>query len=148
MVGDSWLEELSYELCLELLRVNAVGRVGIVVDRAPAVFPVNYRLVETVGLTYLALRTRAGNVIERADLMVAFEIDGIDPTHEEGWSVLVQGTLHRVDPDAAAFKERFDPEPWLTAERDAWLIIEPYSITGRRLHAPPTEWHLHIRGYL
>jgi nitroimidazol reductase NimA-like FMN-containing flavoprotein (pyridoxamine 5'-phosphate oxidase superfamily) len=147
-MSDSWLEDLSYELCVELLRTNTVGRIGLVIDDAPAVLPVNYRLVETVGLTFLALRTRPGNLFERADLKVALEIDGIDPTHQEGWSVLARGTLHRVDPDAADFKQRFDPEPWLTPERDAWLIIEPYSITGRRLHAPPSEWHFHPRGYL
>jgi nitroimidazol reductase NimA-like FMN-containing flavoprotein (pyridoxamine 5'-phosphate oxidase superfamily) len=147
-VNDAWLEDLSYDECLALLRADNVGRVGIVVDDAPAVLPVNYRLVETVGLTYLALRTRPGNVIDRADLKVAFEIDGIDHIHQEGWSVLVRGTLHHVDPDVAAFKERFDPEPWLLTERDTWLIIEPYRITGRRLHAPPGEWHFHVRAYL
>ena len=148
MNDDARLEELSYEQCLELLRAGTIGRVGVVVDDAVAVLPVNYRLVETVGLTYVAFRTRPGNVIERADLNAAFEIDGIDAGHHEGWSVLVQGTLHHVDPDAAEFRERFDPEPWLLAERDAWLIVVPWSISGRRLIAPPTEWHFHMRGYL
>ena len=41
---------------------------------------------------------------------------------------------HHVDPDAAGFRERFDPEPWIVADRDAWLIVDPFSITGRRLH--------------
>ena len=148
MNDEAWLEPLSYEQCLGLLRADTVGRIGIVVDDGPAVLPVNYRLVETVGLTYLALRTRPGNVVDRAEVKVAFEIDGLDPVHHEGWSVLVRGTLHHVDPDAAAFKERFDPEPWLLAERDAWLIVDPYAISGRRLHAPPAEWHFHVRAYL
>ena len=66
---------------------------------------------------------------------VAFQIDAIDPAHHQGWSVLVRGTLHRVDPNTADFRERFDPEPWILAERDAWLIVEPFAITGRRLQA-------------
>ena len=148
MNDDPWLEELSYEQCIALLRAGTIGRVGFVVDDGLAVLPVNYRLVETVGLTYVAFRTRPGNVIERAVLTAAFEIDDIDPVHHEGWSVLVRGTLHHVDPDAAEFRDRFDPEPWLLAERDAWLIVVPYAISGRRLHAAASEWHFDVRGYL
>jgi hypothetical protein len=50
-------------------------------------------------------------VIDRAELLVAFEIDSIDPYHQQGWSVLVRGTLHHVDPDAADFRQRFDSAP-------------------------------------
>ena len=144
---DAWLEELPYQDCLALLRAHEVGRIAVVIDDFPVVLPVNFRLVETSGRTWLALRTRPGNVIERAAMHAAFEIDGIDAVHHEGWSVLVRGTLHHVDPDAADFRERFDPEPWLIAERDAWLVVDPFSITGRRLHAPPPEWAFHPRAY-
>jgi nitroimidazol reductase NimA-like FMN-containing flavoprotein (pyridoxamine 5'-phosphate oxidase superfamily) len=92
-------------------REHAIGRIGVVLDDAPIVVPVNYRLVETVGLVLLAIRTRPGNVIERAGLQVAFEIDDIDPVHQQGWFVLVRGTLHHIDPNAADFKLRFDPIP-------------------------------------
>jgi nitroimidazol reductase NimA-like FMN-containing flavoprotein (pyridoxamine 5'-phosphate oxidase superfamily) len=147
-MNDAWLEELSYDECLQLLREGSLGRIGVVVDDSPVVLPVNYRLVETVGLTLIALRTRPGNVIERADLKCAFEIDTIDPYHREGSSVLVRGTLHHVDPDAADFKDRFDSHPWILEERDAWLVIQPFSITGRRLHAAATEWAFHLRAYV
>ncbi len=62
--------------------------------------------------------------------------------------MLVRGTLHHVDPDAADFRERFDPEPWIVAERDAWRIVEPFSITGRRLHAGAPEWAFPDEAYL
>jgi hypothetical protein len=75
-----------------------------------------------------------------ASTTVAFEIDGIDPSHHQGWSVLVRGDLHHVD--SAAVRERFDSEPWLDVERDAWLIIEPFEISGRRLHPDEREWAL------
>ena len=81
-------------------------------------------------------------------MKVAFEIDGIDPANRQGWSVLVRGTLHHVDPDAADFRERFDPEPWILADRDAWLIVEPFVITGRRLHPATREWAFHMDAYL
>jgi hypothetical protein len=56
--------------------------------------------------------------------------------------------LHHVDPDAAGFRDRFDPEPWMLDERDAWLVIEPFAITGRRLHAPEREWAFQVDAYL
>jgi hypothetical protein len=99
-------------------------------------------------LTWVAVRTRPGNVLDRAPMPVAFEIDAIDPVHRRGWSVVVRGTLQHVDPDAADFRARFDPEPWLVSERDAWLVIEPFSITGRELHAAEAEWAFHPRAYL
>jgi nitroimidazol reductase NimA-like FMN-containing flavoprotein (pyridoxamine 5'-phosphate oxidase superfamily) len=145
---DAWLEELSYAACLQRLREHTIGRIGIVIHYAPVVLPVNYRLVETVGLALLAVRTRPDNVIEGGGPQAAFEIDDIDPIHQQGWSVLVRGTLHRLDPEAADFKNRFDPHPWLVADRDAWLIIEPVAITGRRLHPATREWAFDVRGYL
>jgi len=148
MSADSWLEELSHEKCLHLLRQESVGRIGIIVDGHPLVLPVNYRLVEPTGWSWIAVRTRPGNVIDRAAMNVAFEIDGIDPVHREGFSVLVRGTLHRADPDAADFRSRFDPEPWLLAERDSWLVIEPFSISGRRLHAADRDWAFQPQAYL
>jgi nitroimidazol reductase NimA-like FMN-containing flavoprotein (pyridoxamine 5'-phosphate oxidase superfamily) len=145
---DAWLEELPLDTCLLLLRERSVGRIAVVVDGGPIVLPVNYRLVESGGPTWVALRTRPGNVLDHTPMRVAFEIDEIDPVHQEGWSVLVRGTLLHVDPDAADFRERFDPQPWIVAERDAWLVIEPFAITGRRLHAAEREWAFHLRAYL
>jgi nitroimidazol reductase NimA-like FMN-containing flavoprotein (pyridoxamine 5'-phosphate oxidase superfamily) len=147
-VSDAQLEALSYEECLRRLREHTVGRIGILVDDAPLVLPVNYRLVETGGLTFVALRTRPGNTIDRAGLHVAFEIDDVDRAHQQGWSVLVRGTLHHVDAEAADFKNRFDAHPWIQTERDAWLVIQPFSITGRQLHPAAREWAFHVRAYL
>ena len=145
---EAWAEELPYDTCLRLLRANAVGRIGVVTNDLPVVLPVNYRVVETTGLIWIALRTRPGNVIDLASITVAFEIDGVDPLHREGWSVHVSGTLHRIDPDAADFRQRFDSEPWLESERDCWLVILPNAITGRQLHAAAREWVLHVQEFL
>jgi hypothetical protein len=146
--ADAGLEELSYEECLALLRAGGIGRIAFDVDDWPVVFPVNYRLVEASQRTWIALRTRPGDVIDRAPFNVAFQIDGLDPVHHQGWSVLARGTLHHVDPDAANFRERFDPQPWILAERDAWLIIDPFAISGRRLRAREPEWAFAVDAYL
>jgi nitroimidazol reductase NimA-like FMN-containing flavoprotein (pyridoxamine 5'-phosphate oxidase superfamily) len=147
-VNDAWLETLSPSACRSLLRERSFGRLAFVVNDYPVVLPVNYRFVEAGGKTWIALRTRPGGVIEHEGMKVAFEVDEIDGGHRQGWSVLARGTLHHVDPDAADFRERFDPHPWILAERDAWLIVDPFAITGRRLHPETSEWAFHLRAYL
>jgi nitroimidazol reductase NimA-like FMN-containing flavoprotein (pyridoxamine 5'-phosphate oxidase superfamily) len=145
---ETWLETISDGECVDFLRGASVGRLAVVEHDFPVVVPVNYRLVETTGPPFLALRTRPGNVIDRAPMPVAFEIDEIDTSNRRGWSVLVRGTLHHVNPDTGGFRDRFDPEPWLDQDRDAWLIVEPFSITGRRLHTDEPEWAFHSDAYL
>jgi nitroimidazol reductase NimA-like FMN-containing flavoprotein (pyridoxamine 5'-phosphate oxidase superfamily) len=147
-MAEAWLEEISHEECLSLLRAGTVGRIAFMVDEFPVVLPVNYRVFDLGGRPWLALRTRQGNVIDQAPMHVAFEVDGIGPVLPEGWSVLVRGKLDHVNPAAAGVHSRYDSEPWLEAERDSWLVIEPVVITGRRLHAAPPEWAFHIRAYL
>ncbi len=145
---EVWLETLSDDECLNLLRNGSVGRIAIVANEFPIVLPVNYRLVEVSGPPWVAVRTRPGNVIDRSPTPAAFEIDSINMSEHRGWSVLVRGTLQHVNPESGGFRDRFDPQPWLEEERDAWLIIEPFSITGRRLHAPEPDWAFHVGAYL
>ena len=96
-MADAWLEELSLEECRTLLRGESLGRIAFTTDELITVLPVNFRVVEAHGTTagrWLALRTRPGNVIDRASMVGAFEVDGIDASGRQGWSVLVRGTLH------------------------------------------------------
>ena len=145
---EARIETLDNDACLAHLRAEPIGRLAVLVDGAPIVLPVTYRLVETSGVTWVAIRTRPGNVMDQAGTNVAFEIDGIDPTRRRGWSVLVRGTLQHVDPDAAGFRERFDTQPWLATERDSWLVIEPSVITGRELHPAEPDWAFTVDAYL
>ena len=138
-MADGVLDEIHHEDCLALLRFGALGRIAVNIDEVPVIVPVNYRLVETAHLTWLAVRTRPGNFLDQERAPAAFEIDHVDHTTHEGWSVLVRGMLLRVDPEAADFGNLFDPTPWVVAERDRWLVIEPFSITGRRLHVRAHE---------
>jgi nitroimidazol reductase NimA-like FMN-containing flavoprotein (pyridoxamine 5'-phosphate oxidase superfamily) len=139
-MSDASLEVLGEDECVELLRAHEVGRVAVEIDGVPAIFPINYRLVETRWNRWIALRTRPGNVIDRPQALVAFEIDFIDALHHSGWSVLVRGTLHQVSSDVSWIREQFDSFPWLEAERDSWLIVDPFEVTGRRLQPAESPW--------
>ncbi len=146
-MSEAWLESLSPETCLSLLREGKVGRIAFVVDNDPLILPVNYRLVEPSSGPILALRTRPGTVIEQAPMSVAFEIDAIDPGHHQGWSVLVRGELLHANPTSAEFRERYDPASWLT-EGESWLLIDPWAITGRQLHGAESVWPFHPGEYV
>jgi nitroimidazol reductase NimA-like FMN-containing flavoprotein (pyridoxamine 5'-phosphate oxidase superfamily) len=147
-VSERWLEELSREDCLGFLRANGVGRIAVVREGRPFVFPVNYRLVEVAEKVQIVIRTRPGNVIDLADEAVAFEIDGIDPAHQRGWSVLVQGPLHHVEGDSTSLQVHFDPDSWIADDGGVWLAIWAESITGRRLVAATLQWAFHQSAYL
>jgi hypothetical protein len=137
---NSVIDELPLDECLRRLRAAIVGRIAVIERGFPLVIPVNYRTVETNDRTRLVVRTRPGNLLDRASMAVALEIDGIDPAHHQGWSVLVRGTLHHVDLEVFNLEARFDPQPWIETERDSWLLIAPFAITGRQLRPPEFEW--------
>lgn len=145
---ESWLEELSPDECLGYLRANDVGRIAVIHEGRPFVFPINYRLVETADAPLLAIRTRPGNVIDVADDSVAFEVDGIDPSHQRGWSVLVQGSLCHIAEDLTSLEAHFYSESWIAEGRTTALTIEPARISGRRLVAATLQWAFHQSAYL
>jgi nitroimidazol reductase NimA-like FMN-containing flavoprotein (pyridoxamine 5'-phosphate oxidase superfamily) len=144
---EAWLEDLEESACAALLRSATIGRLGIVVDGAPVIFPVNYRVVETDRRPLVAIRARTGGTLDHDGALVAFEIDGIDESHHRGWSILVRGQLRRVD-EADIGAEIVDSHPWITTERDAWLVIDITAITGRQLHAASIAWAFHPGAYL
>lgn len=84
----SELETLERAECLELLRAGRLGRLAVVDDEQPLIFPVNYVMHDV----HVVFRTDPGTKLAAAvDHRVAFEIDGADAPFEEGWSVLVIG---------------------------------------------------------
>jgi nitroimidazol reductase NimA-like FMN-containing flavoprotein (pyridoxamine 5'-phosphate oxidase superfamily) len=147
-MADTWLEPLSPDRCLDLLRAHDVGRIAVIAQGEPIILPVNYRVAEPPTGPLLAIRTRPGNVIDTAPENVAFEIDSIDHVQHRGWSVLVRGVLVHAFPSATSVREHLDSQPWIAADRDAWLFIDPFAITGRELHAAESEWVFRYGEYL
>jgi nitroimidazol reductase NimA-like FMN-containing flavoprotein (pyridoxamine 5'-phosphate oxidase superfamily) len=146
---DTQLEELSEDECLVLLGLARVGRIAFVVDALPVVLPINYRLLNDESGLWILLRTRPGRAVDGAPDRVAFEIDGIDYDHQQGWSVLVRGVLHHLDhEEIESFSRGFDPQPWPQQERTSWLAIKTETVTGRRLNTTVREWAFPSAAYL
>jgi hypothetical protein len=140
---NSEVVELSTSDCELLLASLDVGRIAVVEDGYPLVFPISYKVVVADARLVLAIRTRPDNVIDQPGRAVCFEIDGIDPSHDGGWSVLVRGLLVETSPDVD-----LDPNPIVSEGRDAWRIIIPTHISGRRVFNRAGRWSFHPAGYL
>jgi uncharacterized protein len=130
--GRTWLEILQPAECWQLLRLLPVGRVGLLVDSAPEIYPVNY----AVDGQTIVFRTERGTKLRGLNRSpsVCFEVDGIDMADHTGWSVLVKGRAHDVSD--AAERKRLDNlglHYWAIGDKPHWIRIVPTEITGRRI---------------
>jgi uncharacterized protein len=127
------LIELTVEECLSLLQSRTVGRIGVVSPSGPMIFPVNYAVSEdTIVFRTLPYGVIANNAHEAE---VAFEVDSLDDTMQEGWSVLATGRSHRIeDPDEVrVIRQEVDPEPWVDGLRNLYFRVDWTNLTGRQL---------------
>jgi nitroimidazol reductase NimA-like FMN-containing flavoprotein (pyridoxamine 5'-phosphate oxidase superfamily) len=123
--------ELTVAQCWQALREGVVGRIAVVHDRRPDIFPVNY----AVDHGTLVFRTGSGTLFESADgTFVAFEVDGYDVETAEAWSVVARGIAHEVyELDDALAAMRLPLYPWHDAPKPRIVRIHPESLSGRRL---------------
>jgi hypothetical protein len=130
------LQELSPELCAELLRTARVGRLVYVEDECPVAVPVNYAMSGND----IVIRVEGGaKQAAVAQPMLAFEVDSINEDERSGWSVLARGTAREVAtdyvPDLLREIEGQPPLPWATGIHNVWLALTPQALTGKRLGA-------------
>lgn len=117
---DNGLEILSPAQCRDLLRRGAVGRVAVTVAALPAIFPVNYAMLDNriVFLTGDGTKLRAA--LERA--VVAFQIDHIDESNASGWSVMAVGLAEEItDPGELRAAQRLQLCPFAGGDRSHFV---------------------------
>jgi nitroimidazol reductase NimA-like FMN-containing flavoprotein (pyridoxamine 5'-phosphate oxidase superfamily) len=140
---DKEMEELTPPQCRDLLGQHHLGRIAFL-ERAgvmPVVFPVNYTLLGSS----VVFRSDPGSKLTAAlhTTPVAFEIDGVDPRLEVGWSVLVRGFVTEVTDRTELQRLRSTPmNAWAPGKKGHFLKIETRQLTGRRIGiAPlPSAW--------
>ena len=123
------LDELE---CRQRLAKGGLGRTGVCVGALPAIFPVNYAVLDGD----IVFRTGPGTKLDAAlgGAVVAFEIDHSDPPAHTGWSVVVVGVAHPItDTDTLTRAEALPLTPWADGERDTVVRLETRLVSGRRL---------------
>lgn len=127
------MDDLTHEQCLALLGRNSFGRLAVVEEGQPDVFPVNYSLDGE----RIIFCSGAGTKLDHASLdRVAFEVDEIDLAHQHACSVVVRGTAREFTDaiDEASERERtLAPPTWFPALDTHWIRIVPRSISGRQI---------------
>jgi nitroimidazol reductase NimA-like FMN-containing flavoprotein (pyridoxamine 5'-phosphate oxidase superfamily) len=127
---------LSAEDSWALLRQAVVGRLALIVDDRPDIFPVNYK----VDQGSVVFRTAQGRKLAGAvGHAVAFEVDGYVEETCGAWSVVVKGTAKEVIRlyDVLEVLVEVPLYPWHPSPKSHVIRIEPDSITGRRFHLSP-----------
>ncbi len=121
---------LDESACWALLRTAEVGRLAIVVNHRPEIFPLNF----VVDHATVVFRTAEGTKLDwGAGKDVAFEVDGYEPDTGEAWSVVVKGLAREVKQMHEALEALELPLfPWHTSSKPHIVRIEPDAITGRR----------------
>ena len=131
--GTTNLQVLSLIACDRHLRTETVGRIALMVDDHPEIFPVNYAVDERGDIFF---RTDPGTKLNAAATSptIAFEIDGFDEDRELGWSVLAIGPARwLVRPQDIAKVRSLPLKPWAAGEKANVVRLTPTKITGRQI---------------
>jgi nitroimidazol reductase NimA-like FMN-containing flavoprotein (pyridoxamine 5'-phosphate oxidase superfamily) len=129
------IEQLSDEECWRLLADAPVGRIGVIVDDAPEIYPVNH-LVDGATIVF---RSDPGTKLAGLSQhpVVCFQVDGFDPQQRIGWSVLVKGRARQArqvpDPDERRHIEGLPIDYWAAGPKWHRIRIVPIDVTGRRI---------------
>ncbi|MFW5469702.1 pyridoxamine 5'-phosphate oxidase family protein [Knoellia sp. CPCC 206435] len=124
------IRETSVQECWELLRQAVIGRLAVVHDGAPDIFPVNF----AVDHGTVVIRTAGGTKHDAArSNPVAFEVDGYDVDTGEAWSVVARGKAVGVrDVDDSIAILNLPLVPWAKGPKPHLLRLAPVTLTGRR----------------
>jgi nitroimidazol reductase NimA-like FMN-containing flavoprotein (pyridoxamine 5'-phosphate oxidase superfamily) len=122
---------LSDEECWTLLRSHSLGRLAIVVENRPRVFPVNYGAAEST----IVFRTEPGAKLQHGPgSVVCFEIDDYDQRTAMAWSVMVIGVLEdftNANDERSRGLRRLPVEPVAPGNKLHWIALHADEVSGR-----------------
>ncbi|MEU6406828.1 DUF1918 domain-containing protein [Streptomyces sp. NPDC046985] len=126
------LRDLGPEACRAALSTRDVGRVALNTADGPAVFAVEYDMLDDAVVFRTATDSGPAAAVGAE---VAFEVDHVDEEMSRGWSVLAVGRAEAVtDPETRRLlDERFHSAPSAGDPHTLWVRIRPVRLTGRRI---------------
>ena len=127
---------LSAERCAEFLAGAELGRLGVIVDGRPEIFPVNHVYDWESGAITFPVHAGAKMRGSLEWPWVAFEVDGIDLEHNTGWSVAVVGKAEEIaDRETLTRLSNERHVLWGEGVGASWIRIVPSKVTGRQIQA-------------
>jgi nitroimidazol reductase NimA-like FMN-containing flavoprotein (pyridoxamine 5'-phosphate oxidase superfamily) len=126
--------EIPRAECEELLASATLGRLGVIVDGRPEIFPVHhaYDAASCSVVFETTARTKLHAALNWP--WVAFEVDDVAPEGVGGWSVLVVGRAEEIsNPGEIERIAALHPGLWSAGDQARWLRIVPTKVTGRRV---------------
>lgn len=138
MTVQTWLVDLSVEECARLLESAVVGRLGVIVQGRPEIYPVSHVYDTETGC--VAFPTGGHTKIQAALEWpwVAYEVDGLDNIAETAWSVQVVGRAEEItdaEMIARLSRRRAERVRWISGEYVRWLRVVAVKVSGRRIQA-------------
>jgi nitroimidazol reductase NimA-like FMN-containing flavoprotein (pyridoxamine 5'-phosphate oxidase superfamily) len=125
---------LSRSECLFLLAARSMGRVAVSRRALPTIQPVNYALLGEDIL--FATGTGSMSLAIGEEVVIAFEVDDVDPATRSGWSIVVVGKARKVDElDSDSEAARcLNLDPWVGRHAIELVRLPTDRLTGRWLH--------------
>ena len=127
ITDDDRVANLDQAECWELLRSQELGRLAFTLAGETHIVPINF----AVDGQTLLFNTAPGEKLLSIALgtSIAFEVDEVGDS--EARSVVVRGSMRRLEEDEAHRAERVHLRPWIATEKYEVLELMPSVVTGR-----------------
>lgn len=138
-LGPSRAVAVGRDEALRLVGSVPFGRIVFTEHALPAIRPVNHVFNgrDIIIRTHegAALTNAASAPAPRLGVVVAYEVDRLDPQTRAGWSVVVTGYAEVVADPAETERYRKLVRPWVGGSMDVVVRITPDLVSGYRLEA-------------
>lgn len=137
--------ELTANQCWDYIRQAEIGRLAVISDQHPEIFPINF----VVDRGSVVFRTAEGTKLRAAveGGTVAFEVDGYDERLGFAWSVVLKGTAVRLESiEEVLASEELPLFPWQSGEKNHFMRIEPAETSGRSFRINSAARRHYTRG--
>jgi nitroimidazol reductase NimA-like FMN-containing flavoprotein (pyridoxamine 5'-phosphate oxidase superfamily) len=130
--GTPEVEILDRTSCLRLIRPGGVGRVVFLDRQQPVALPVSFRMLDDD--VVFRTGTHSIYVAVHEGGTVSFEVDHLDPSQGQAWSVLLTGSASLVrETDDLRRIAALHCDSWSGVERPHDVRLVAGRITGRRI---------------
>lgn len=117
--------------CWSYLRQGEIGRLAVIIDDAPEIFPINYAVQHSA----IVFRSAEGSKVDALlhNPQVALEVDGFEPESNTAWSVILKRPAKPINNTEELIDTlSLDIFPWQPGAKNRFIRIDAEAVTGRR----------------